>query len=196
MTRPFSVVIGALEVAFGISFLLSLGYWGEHRSILRRPDGTEDRLVRYLRGFSRCTPSGIRQSSRKLQIGAAVDLLQSVKTELADPRSAQPSAGVPGLMLDPVDDLIESPGIDVALVRGANERAEELLVIERLDLSVPLDHLEDFRDGALVGREAMTARAALAATPKRGAGVGLAGLEDGGRALAAGTVHCLKSTEV
>jgi hypothetical protein len=53
MTRPFSVVIGALEVAFGISFLLSLGYWGEHRSILRRPDGTEERLIRYLRGFSR-----------------------------------------------------------------------------------------------------------------------------------------------
>ena len=40
MTRPFSVVIAALEVALGISFLLSLGFWGEHRSILRASDGT------------------------------------------------------------------------------------------------------------------------------------------------------------
>jgi hypothetical protein len=45
-------VIAALEVAFGISFLLSLGYWGEQSSILRRSDGTEVPLVRYLRGFS------------------------------------------------------------------------------------------------------------------------------------------------
>src|SRR5882724_13500837 len=52
MTRPFSVVIAALEVAFGISFLLSLGFWGEHRSILRGPDRIVGPLIRYLRGFS------------------------------------------------------------------------------------------------------------------------------------------------
>lgn len=84
MTRPFSVVIGAFEVALGISFLLSLGFRGEHRSILRRSDGTEDPLVRYLRGFSRDAPSGVRESSRKLQVGAAVELLQPLEAEVAD----------------------------------------------------------------------------------------------------------------
>src|SRR3954447_258325 len=97
MTRPFSVVIAALEVAFGISFLLSLGFWGEHWSILRGPDRTMGPLVRYLRGFSRSAPSGIGQSSRKLLIGAAVDPGQPVETELGDSLGAQLAAGVADL---------------------------------------------------------------------------------------------------
>src|SRR3977135_2380759 len=103
MTRPFSVVIPAFEVAFDISFLLSLGFWGEHWSILRAPDRTGVPLVRYLRGFSRELRRGHLQSSRKLQIGPAVEFRQSLEAELADPRCAQLSALVPGGLLDPVD---------------------------------------------------------------------------------------------
>src|SRR5262245_11867273 len=52
MTRPFSVVLAALEVALAINSLLSLGFRGEHRSILGAPDGTEPQLLPCLRGFS------------------------------------------------------------------------------------------------------------------------------------------------
>src|SRR5215212_5427036 len=101
MTRPFSVVFAALEVALGISFLLSLGFWGEHRSILRAPDGTGPLRVRYLRGFSRCAPDRVRQSSRKLQIGAPIDLLQSVEAELADAFGGEFAAVLPQLAFNP-----------------------------------------------------------------------------------------------
>src|SRR3954466_3696162 len=112
MTRPFSVVIAALEVAFGISFLLSLGFWGEHWSILRGPDRTMGPLVRYLRGFSRSAPSGIRQSSRKLQIGPAVDFLQSLEAELADAGGPQFAAVVPHLAFNPVNEEAELPRVE------------------------------------------------------------------------------------
>src|SRR6266540_7540489 len=126
MTRPFSVVIGALEVAFGISFLLSLGFRGELRSILRHSDGTEVPLVRYLRGFSRFAPIGIRQSSRKLLIGAVVELRESIEAELGDPGGAQPTAVVPHLAFDPVNDEAELPRVEGPLVGGAVEALEQL----------------------------------------------------------------------
>src|SRR3954453_20249708 len=149
MTRPFSVVIAALEVAFGISFLLSLGHWGEHRSILRSPDGTGAPLVRYLRGFSRCAPSGIRQSSRKLQIGPAVELAEPVEAELADAGRAQLSPRVADLSFNPIDEDSELPGIELALVGGAVEAAQELVPVEGLAGAVALEHREGIGDGAL-----------------------------------------------
>src|SRR3954466_15766931 len=109
MTRPFSVVFAALEVALGISFLLSLGHWGEHRSILRSPDGTGAPLVRYLRGFSRCAPSGIRQSSRKLQIGPAVGVAEPVEAELRDPTGLELPTGAADLSLDTVNEEDQLP---------------------------------------------------------------------------------------
>src|SRR5258705_13051271 len=97
MTRPFSVVVPALEVALAISCLLSLCFWGELRSILCAPDGTGALLLPCLRGFSRFAPSDIRESSRKLQVGAAVELLQSFETELGYSRRAQLSSRVTSL---------------------------------------------------------------------------------------------------
>src|SRR3954447_9223969 len=195
MTRPFSVVFAALEVALGISFLLSLGFWGEHRSILRAPDGTRAPLVRYLRGFSRWPPSRVRQSSRKLQIGPAIDLLQSVETELADPGGGQLAAGVPELPFDPVDEEPELSRVELAFVGGAVEAPEQLLAVERLAMAVALDHPQRLRDRPLVGGEAVSARGALAAAAKGRAGLGLASLEDGRGGIAAGAVHCVKSSE-
>src|SRR5206468_9349305 len=129
MTRPFSVVLDAFEVALAISFLLSLRFWGEHRSILGASDGTRASLVRYLRGFSRRAPSGIRKSSRKLQIGAAVEFLQAIQAELGDPRRGELSAPVPELLLDTINDEGEAPGIHVALVCCSGEAPQELAPI-------------------------------------------------------------------
>src|SRR3954451_13105685 len=138
MTRPFSVVFAALEVALGISFLLSLGFWGEHRSILRGSDRTVRSLVRYLRGFSRSAPSGVRQSSRKLLIGAAVDPGQSVETELGDSLGAQLAAAVADLPFNPVNEEAELPGIEGALVGRPVEAPEQLLTVEGLAMAIAL----------------------------------------------------------
>src|SRR4051794_28378114 len=187
MTRPFSVVIAALEVAFGISFLLSLGFWGEHWSILRGPDRTMGPLVRYLRGFSRSAPSGIRQSSRKLQIGPAVDFLQSDETELGDARGRYLAAVLPRLAFNTVNEEGELPRVELPLVGRAVEAAEQLVPIERLAVSVALDDLQALRDRPLVGGEAMAAGRAFTAPanhPIRDA-AGLEGLRGG---VAAGTV--------
>src|SRR3954453_639576 len=108
MTRPFSVVLAALEVALAISVLLSLVYRGEQSSILRESDGTGAPLVRSLRGFSRRAPGGIRQSSRKLQIGPAVDLRQSVEAELADPSGIQLAPRPAQLLLHDIRDEREA----------------------------------------------------------------------------------------
>jgi hypothetical protein len=48
-------------------------------------------------------------------------------------------------------------------MRGPEERGAELVPVERLTSSVPLDHLDGLRDGPLVGGEAVAARRALAA---------------------------------
>jgi hypothetical protein len=181
-------------VAFGISFLLSLGFWGEHRSILRPSDGIEAPLIRYLRAFSRCAPSGIRQSSRKLLIGAVVELRQSIETELDDPGGREFAAAVARLALDPVDDLIEAPRIDIALVGCADQGAAELLAIERLAMAVALDDFQDLWDGPLIGREAMAARGALTPAPNRVTLRGSPGLEGPGGGVATGTVHFVKCT--
>jgi hypothetical protein len=190
MTRPFSGGIAAFEVAFGISFLLSVGYRGEQSSILRRSDRTDGPLVRYLRAFSRFAPSGIRQSSRKLLIGAVIELGQSIETELGDPGGHDLASGPPCFALNPVDDSLQPPGIDVALVRGPDQGAAELPAVERLAVAVPLDHLDGLGDSALVGGEAVPARRALT-TPAKGATIGSARLERLAGSLATGTVHSL-----
>jgi hypothetical protein len=177
-----------LEVALAIRFLLSLVSRGEQSSILCAPDGTGASLVRYLRGFSRCAPSGIRESSRKLQIGPAVDFSQSVETELADSGGRQLAALVPQLALDTIDDEGEAAGVDVALVAGPVEAPEQLVSIEGLAAAVALDHLEDLRDRALVGGEAMPARSTLT-SPADGAVWDPAGLEGPGGGVAAGAGH-------
>ena len=74
--------------------------------------------------FTRCS-SGIRKSSRKLQIGAVVELRQSFEAELPDPRGAQLAPGLPGLGLDALDDLLQPARIDVPLARGPDQRGTE-----------------------------------------------------------------------
>jgi hypothetical protein len=118
-----------------------------------------------------------------------VEFPQSLQTELADPGGAQLAAGVADLTLNPVNEEAELPRIKLALVGGAIEAPEQLRAIERLAVPIALDHLQRLRDGPLVGGEAMTTLRALAPAPKSGATLGLAGLEDGGGGVAAGTVH-------
>jgi hypothetical protein len=180
-------------VALAISFLLSLGFWGEHRSILCESDGTVAGLVRYLRGFSRSAPSGIRKSSRKLQIGAAVELSQSVETEFGDAGGVDLTAEVAELAFNTINDQGEGAGVDVPLVACPGEAAEQLLSIEGLARAVALDHLRRLRDRPLVGREAVAAAGALAA-PADGAVGDATGLEGLGGGVAAGAVHSLEST--
>jgi len=188
MTSPFSVVLDAFEVALAISFLLSLVYRGEQRSILGQSDGTGGPLVRSLRGFSRCAPSGVRESSRKLQIGAAVEFLQAVETEPADPLGRELAAVVTHLTFNTVNEEAELAGIQLPLVGGSVETAEQLLAVEGLAAAVALDHFEGLRNGALVGGEAVAARAALA-PPANGAIGDAAGLEGLRLGVAAGTGH-------
>jgi hypothetical protein len=182
-----------LEVALAISFLLSLALWGEQSSILGESDGTGVRLIRYLRGFSRFAPSGIRQSSRKLQVGAAIEISKSVETELGDALGAQLSAVVSELALNPVNEEAELPRIDVPLMRRAVQAGEELVAIEWLALAVALDHLEHLRDRPLIGGEAVAARGALTAPADSAVG-DATGLEGLGGGVAAGTVHSSEST--
>src|SRR5689334_7906442 len=115
MTRPFSVVRPAFEVALAISFLLSSGLRGEPRSIVFASDGTGVPLVRSLRGFSRGAPGGIRKSSRKLQIGAAVELRQTLEAELPDSDRAELSAVLPDLTFNTVNEEAQLAGVELAL---------------------------------------------------------------------------------
>jgi hypothetical protein len=176
MARPFSVVLAAFEMALAINFLLSLVYRGEQSSILCEPDGTGAPVFPCLRGFSWSAPSGVRESSRKLQIGTTVEFPQSVETELADPGGLQLSAGSPDLLLDRISNEGEAAGIHIPLVGGPGQASQQLLPIERLAAAVALDHFETLGDGPLRGGEAMAARGAFAA-PADGAVRGPAGLE-------------------
>jgi hypothetical protein len=146
-----------------------------------------------LRGFSRQLRRTLRQSSRKLQIGPAVQSAEAFEAALADPLGPQLAAGVPELGLDALDDQIQVPWIDVALVGRPDQTGAELLAVERQPRPVALDHLEDVRNGAFIGGEAV---AALRAAPPAADGVALgpAGLEDGGGGVAARTVHFTKCT--
>jgi hypothetical protein len=191
MTRPFSVVLAALEVALAISFLLSLVSRGEQNSILGESDGNGAAQVRYLRGFSRSAPRGIRESSRKLQVGPVVEFSQAFETELTDPRRAELSAGSPDLLLDNISNEGEAAGIHVALMSGAGQASQQLLPIERLPGAIALDHLKTLGDGPLIGGEAVSARGALAA-PADGAVRDAARLEGLGGGVAAGTGHSLE----
>src|SRR4051794_28985175 len=188
MTRPFSIVLAALEVALAISFLLSLCFRGEQSSILRESDGTGASLLPCLRGFSRRAPSRVRESSRKLQIGPAVEFAQSIETELADSLGAQLAAGVPDLLLDNIGDEGEAARIHVALVGRPGQASQQLPAIEQLPAAIALDHFETLRDGPLIGGDAMAAGAALA-PPADGAIPPLAGLEGLGGGVAAGAGH-------
>jgi hypothetical protein len=131
---------------------------------------------------------GVRESSRKLEIGAAVQLSQAVQAELADAGCTQLSALLAELLLDDFDDEGEATRVHVALVGGSGQAAKELLPIEGLAGAVPLDHLEDLRNGALIGGEAMPAFGALTA-PANGSVGDATGLEGPGGGVAAGAVH-------
>jgi hypothetical protein len=78
-------------------------------------------------------------------------------------------------------------------MRGSEERGAELVPVELLTAAVPLDHLDAFGDGPLVGGEAVAARRALAAAAD-GAVRHAPGLEGLGGGVAAWTVHLFKST--
>jgi hypothetical protein len=149
-----------------------------------------------LRGFSRRPPGCIRQSSRKLLIGAPIDPRQSIETKLSDSRGAEFAAGVPDLSFNTVNEETELPGIEGALVSSPVQAPEQLLAVEGLAMAVALDHLQSLRDRPLVGGEAMPARRALATPAKGGAVLGLAGLEDGGGGVAVGAIHSSESSVV
>src|SRR5918995_2447255 len=189
MTRPFSVVRAAFEAALAIAFLLSLGLWGEHCSILRAPDGNRAPGCPVFAGISWFRRDGVRESSRKLQVGTAIEPGEALEAELPD-SLGRDLAHPLRLGLDALHDRLELARVDVPLVGGANQAAAELLAVEGPAPPIPLDHLERNRDGALIGGEAMPARGALPAAPQRGAPLGLPGLEDRGRRVAAGTIHC------
>jgi hypothetical protein len=146
-----------------------------------------------LRGFSRFAPSGVRQSSRKLQIGAAVEFLQAIEAELADPSRRQLAAGLADLPFNTVNEEAELPRVELPLVGGSVERAEELVAVEGLMGAVALDHDEGLGNRALVGGEAVSARRALAA-PADGAVWDATRFECLGRGVAAGTVHSSESS--
>jgi hypothetical protein len=101
--------------------------------------------------------SSLRQSSRKLQIGAVVELSQSVETEVGDPSGLQLTARVTNLSFNAVNEEDQLSRIERTLVCGAVQACEQLVAIERLTLAIAFDHLEGLRDGALVGGEAVPA---------------------------------------
>jgi hypothetical protein len=134
------------------------------------------------------------KGSRKLEEGAAVERLEAAKAELADPLGCDLAAGGAGLALDAVGDRLERARVDLALVRGAHERAPELAAVEGLAAAAALDHHDRLAEAALERGEALAAAPALAPAPDRGAAVGGAGLERARGAVAGGTVHLLQST--
>lgn len=77
---------------------------------------------------------------------------------------------------------------------GPGQASQQLLPIERLPAAIALDHDETFRDGALIGGEAMAARSALAPAAD-GAVRDAAGLEGAGGGVAAGAGHSSQCTE-
>jgi hypothetical protein len=124
-----------------------------------------------------------------------VQVSQSVETELGDPSGLELAARGADLPFDTVNEGNQLPRIEGALVGGAVEARQQLVSIERLAVPVALDHLESLGDRSLVGGEAVAAERAFA-TPANGAVRDSAGLEGLRWGVAAGTVHCLKSTEV
>ena len=154
------------------------------------PDGTRQPACSVFAGISWNDSGPIRESSRKLQIGAAIELPQSLEAELADPLRLDLALSAQCGFLDPVGDRLQLARIHVALVGSAHQTAEQLLAVERLTLSVPLDHDDLIGDGPLEGGEAVAAAGALAAAAKSGAVLGVAGLQGPGGGLAAWTVHC------
>jgi hypothetical protein len=180
MTRPFSVVPAAFEAALAIVFLLSLGLWGEHCSILRAPDGNRAAACSVFAGISWFRRDGVRESSRKLQVGAAIEPSETLEAELAD-SLGRDLAHPLRFGLDAFHDRLELSRVDVPLVGSTNQAAAELVAVEGSAPAIPLDHHERVGNGALIGGEAVAARRALPAAPQRGAALGLPGLEDRGR---------------
>jgi hypothetical protein len=187
MTRPFSVVPAAFEAALAIVFLLSLGLWGEHCSILRAPDGNRAAASSVFAGISWIRRGGVRESSRKLQIGAAIEPGEALEAELPD-SLGRDLAHPLRLGLDPLHDRLQLARVDVPLVGGANQAGAELVAVEGAAPAIPLDHLERVGDGALIGGEAMAALGALPAAP-HGAVRDSPGFERVGGGGAPRTVH-------
>jgi len=123
-----------------------------------------------------------------------VEVSESFEAELPDTGGRELPAGVASLALDPVDNLVQAPRVDVALVGGADERAAELRPVERLAVAVALDHLERLGDRSLVRGEAVTAGRALATTTDRPIG-NAPGLESLSSGVATWTAHSPKCTE-
>lgn len=108
--------------------------------------------------------------------GYAVQPRESAKCELAHPFGWDLAAMAPDFLLDRGDDLVELFLLDGPFGRRSLEPTEELVAVERLALSIALDHVHTNRLGPLVGREALVARFALPA-PADGVS-GLAGIHD------------------
>src|SRR5262245_36010722 len=131
--------------------------------MVRAPDGTRQPASSVFAGISWEDPGPVRESSRKLQIGAPIELLKSLETELADLFGLDFAVPADCGFLDPVRDRLEVTRVDVPLVRGTHQATEKLLAVEGLAAPIPLDHHRRLGDCPLEGGEAPAALRALAA---------------------------------
>jgi hypothetical protein len=137
-------------------------------SFLFHPDGNRAAGISVIAGIF----VGIGEGPGELEVGASIEPLQALEAELTDPVGAQVASRDLGLVLDPVDDQLELAGIDVALVRCADEPGAELRPIEALALAAPLHHPGGLVLAALEAGEAPPALLAAAAAADRASALG------------------------
>jgi hypothetical protein len=164
--------------------------WGGPPSFLFRPDGNGATGFSVIAGVF----IGIGESPGELEVGASIEPLEALEAELSDPAGAQIATGDLGLVLDPIDDQLEVAGIDVALVRRADEPGAELRPIEALAAAAALNDPGGLVLAALEAGEAPPAALTAPAAADRAAAFGRACLENLGGGAATRTIHHAQCT--
>jgi hypothetical protein len=131
--------------------------------------------------------------SSELQKSPAIDLPETAEAQLANRDAGQLASGRRKLGLDADDQRVYLRLADRPLVSGARQRPAQLLAIEWLPAAGPLADEQRLLI-SLIGGESMAAAGAFAATPDRGAGLGVAALEDSAGGFAKRTIHSSEST--
>jgi hypothetical protein len=126
--------------------------------------------------------------ARKLQIGARVEVSETLEAEPPDLLGGHRATRALDLVVDLLHQFVDLRSTDRALVCGPPQTAAQLLGIEALARPVALDHVGGLGVAALVGGEALAAIGAAAA-PAHGAARTLASLEDVGLGSARRTIH-------